>query len=208
MINKIIKICIWLLVTPYSLSVFATDIYRAELPDGTVRYASQALDESYELYAKGEQQPAVAAADLSPLPQTIIRNTSQPLNSLIERLAQKHAVDSALVRAIIAVESNSNSNALSHKGAMGAMQLMPATAASYGVTNRADAAQNIEAGIRHLKYLLALHNGNIALALASYNAGQGAVKKHGHRIPPYQETMLYVPAVLAKLQAARTTKLQ
>lgn len=199
--------CIWLLVTPYSLPVFAADIYRAELPDGTVRYASQALDENYELYATGEQHPT-AAATPSPLPQPTARNIPQPLDSLITRLAQKHAVDSALVRAIIEIESNFNPNALSRKGAMGAMQLMPATAASYGVTNRADAAQNIEAGIRHLKYLLALHDGNIALALASYNAGQGTVRKHGQRIPPYRETMLYVPAVLAKFQAARAVKLQ
>lgn len=121
------------------------------------------------------------------------------LDTLINRLAQKHAVDAALVRAIIEIESNFNANARSSKGAIGAMQLMPSTAAQYGVRNLQDPAQNIDAGIRHLKYLLALHRGNTALALASYNAGQGTVNKHGHRIPPYTETMLYVPAVLAKI---------
>jgi soluble lytic murein transglycosylase-like protein len=208
MFKKLIKISLGLLVAGYTSGTFAADIYRSQLPDGSARYASQALDASYELYARDEKQPAEIPAKPSPLPQTSARNTPQALDFLIVRLAQKHAVDSALVRAVIEIESNFNPNALSRKGAMGAMQLMPATAASYGVTNRADTAQNIEAGIRHLKYLLALHDGNIALALASYNAGQGAVKKHGQRIPPYPETMLYVPAVLAKFQAARTTKLQ
>jgi soluble lytic murein transglycosylase-like protein len=78
------------------------------------------------------------------------------------------------------------------------MQLMPATAARYGVTDPGDPAQNIDAGVRHLKDLLNVqHQGNVALALAAYNAGQGAVARHGGRIPPYRETMLYVPAVLA-----------
>ncbi len=77
------------------------------------------------------------------------------------------------------------------------MQLMPATAARYGVTDAGDAAQNIDAGVRHLRDLLNAHQGNVALALAAYNAGQGAVAKHRGRIPPYPETMLYVPAVLA-----------
>ena len=87
------------------------------------------------------------------------------------------------------------------------MQLMPATAAQYGVTDPFNPAQNIEAGILHVKYLLALHHGNLALALAAYNAGEGAVARHSGRIPPFRETMLYVPAVLARLQKNRNDTL-
>jgi soluble lytic murein transglycosylase-like protein len=101
---------------------------------------------------------------------------------------------------VVDVESNSNPRAVSSKGAVGAMQLMPSTAAMYGVTDSTDPAQNIEAGILHLKYLLSLHQGNVALALAAYNAGEGAVSKYSNNIPPYRETMLYVSAVLARLQ--------
>lgn len=81
------------------------------------------------------------------------------------------------------------------------MQLMPQTGAQYGVPHAAlfDAKANIEAGVRHLKSLLEAHQGNVALALAAYNSGSGAVRRYGDRIPPYRETMLYVPAVLAKL---------
>jgi soluble lytic murein transglycosylase-like protein len=119
------------------------------------------------------------------------------LTPLIEHFARLHQVEPELVAAVVAVESGFNTAAVSPAGASGAMQLMPATAARYGVTNAADPAQNIDAGVRHLKDLLRLHGGNVALALAAYNAGQGAVARNGGRIPPYRETMLYVPAVLA-----------
>ena len=84
------------------------------------------------------------------------------------------------------------------------MQLMPATARQYGIRDAAaldDPQQNIDAGVRHLKSLLDRYNGNLALALSAYNAGAGAVARHGDRIPPFRETMLYVPAVLAKVAA-------
>jgi soluble lytic murein transglycosylase-like protein len=186
------------------MAVSATDVYRAENPDGTFRYASQPFDASYTLYLKGDtglltSTPARAkSAATVPAKQTT-------LEPLIQKFAQKHAVDAALVRAIIEVESDFNPQAVSRKGAAGAMQLMPTTAARYGVKHQSDPAQNIEAGVRYLKDLLALHDGNIALALASYNAGAGTIAKYGRRIPPYRETMLYVPAVLIKLQNARAT---
>jgi soluble lytic murein transglycosylase-like protein len=187
-----------------STMVVAADIYRSTHSDGSIRYASQALDPSYALYLKGGPD------SVGPKPSLIRLSSSRSahqaaLDPLIEQIAYKHAVDPALVRAVIAVESRFNPHAVSAKGATGAMQLMPATAARYGVTNRADPTQNIEAGVRYLKDLLALHRGNVALALASYNAGEGAVARHGRRIPPYKETMLYVPAVLTRLEAARNT---
>lgn len=122
------------------------------------------------------------------------------LEPLITRFSEKHGVDPALVRAMIEVESGFRPGAQSPKGAVGPMQLMPATAARYGARNRFDPAQNIEAGIRYLKDLLDLHGGNVALALAAYNAGEATVARHGQRIPPYRETLLYVPAVLSRVR--------
>jgi soluble lytic murein transglycosylase-like protein len=81
------------------------------------------------------------------------------------------------------------------------MQLIPATAARYGVANPGDPQQNIDGGVRYLKDLIATHNGNVALALAAYNSGERAVSRHGSRIPPFRETMLYVPTVLARYEA-------
>ena len=108
--------------------------------------------------------------------------------------AAKHGVDAAFVRALIHAESAFNPNARSHKGAQGLMQLMPATAGMYGVTNAYDAGQNIRAGVQHLAGLLERYDGDIKLAAAAYNAGEGAVKKYGG-VPPYAETRVYVDRV-------------
>lgn len=189
-------------------SATGADIFFSESADGTIRYASQALDKSYRIYLRDDKPKALAAplarASVSrPVAVETRRQTSSTIAALVEELSRKHQLDPALVHAVIGVESNANPRAVSPKGATGAMQLMPATAAMYGVTRLDDPAQNIEAGILHLKYLLELHKNNLALALAAYNAGEGAVAKNAKRIPPYRETMLYVPAVLARMQLAR-----
>src|ERR1051326_8579128 len=113
----------------------------------------------------------------------------------IDAIAKRHGVDPLLVRAIIRVESNFDPKAVSPKGAVGLMQLMPETAMRYGVENRFDATQNIDGGGRYMRDLMAMFNGNLSLALAAYNAGEGAVIKYGRRIPPYPETQQYVVGV-------------
>lgn len=198
--HKVVLACLMPLgLAMLPASLLAADIYRALKADGQYYYATQPLDASYELFARGES--ASTPAPRIPRTQSAASaRRAQELKPLIASLAQKHGVDLKLVWAIIQVESRFNPQALSHKGASGLMQLMPATAARYGVRNRFDVAQNLEGGIRYLKDLLARHDGNLTLTLAAYNAGSGAVSRHGQRIPPYRETMLYVPAVLVQMQ--------
>ena len=112
----------------------------------------------------------------------------------IAAAARQYGVEEAVVRAIIHAESSFNPMALSHAGAQGLMQLMPATARRFGVTNSYDASQNIRGGVQYLAWLLKRFNGNLTLAAAGYNAGEGAVDRHGG-VPPYQETQRYVARV-------------
>lgn len=123
--------------------------------------------------------------------------TSKPqILSMISQIAKKHGVDEKLVSAVVQQESGFNPKAKSHCGAMGLMQLMPATAKHLGVTDPFNPVQNVDAGVRHLKGLLARYNGNVILALAAYNAGGGAVDKYDG-VPPYPETQNYVKKILA-----------
>ncbi len=119
------------------------------------------------------------------------RATPEDVESAIDMAAARHNVDPNLVRAVIKVESNFNPNAVSRKGAMGLMQLMPSTARLLKVKNPFDAEQNVDAGVRHLKSLLESYNGDVNLTLAAYNAGEGAVAR-SKGVPHIAETQAYV----------------
>jgi len=117
-------------------------------------------------------------------------------DAIIEKAAASAAVESNLLRAMIVVESGFNSRAVSKRGAMGLMQLMPATAARFGVSNPYEPRDNVNGGALYLKFLLDRFGQDVKLALAAYNAGEDAVHRNGEQIPPFAETLAYVPRVL------------
>lgn len=138
--------------------------------------------------APGEVKEAAISAKLA----------AMPFAAEIHSAARQAALDPALVHALIYVESRYNPAARSTKGAIGLMQLMPETALRYGVTRALHAPEaNLRAGTRYLSELMTMFDNRLELALAAYNAGENAVRRHGMRIPPYRETRDYVPAVLA-----------
>lgn len=140
------------------------------------------------------------------LVRAVLQHPNVPtVEPLIRQAASKHGIDPALVKAVIAAESGFNPQAVSPKGAIGLMQVIPDTGARYGVTGdaRRTAAQkladpkiNITTGVRYLSDLLRMFSGNLELVLAAYNAGEGAVQKHGNDVPPYAETQNYVKTVM------------
>lgn len=130
-------------------------------------------------------------------PQAKAENVGS-LENVIYSMAQKYGVDPTLIQQVVKAESSFNSQATSQCGAMGLMQLMPGTAASYGVQDAYDATQNLDGGTHFLKDLLDRFDGNVPLSLAAYNAGAGAVDKY-NGIPPYKETQAYVQKIMAGL---------
>jgi soluble lytic murein transglycosylase-like protein len=137
---------------------------------------------------------------------TLDPNNRRELSPYIRKAANRHRLPYHLLHAVITVESAYNAHAVSHAGAQGLMQLMPATAERFGVKDPFNPKQNINGGSRYLSYLMKLFNGDFHLALAAYNAGENAVKRHGNRIPPYKETQNYVRKVMKYYKKYRLQK--
>ncbi|MBY4897886.1 lytic transglycosylase domain-containing protein [Cupriavidus sp. AU9028] len=141
-------------------------------------------------------------AELMPAAASIGPALASAYDELIEEVAARHRVAPHLVRAVIKVESNFQPQARSPKGAMGLMQVMPTTGKRFGAADLRDPRENVNAGTRYLRWLLDRFDDDLALTLAAYNAGEGAVERHGRRIPPYAETQGYVTKVLGHLGMA------
>jgi soluble lytic murein transglycosylase-like protein len=143
-----------------------------------------------------------------PVPEAVTQKPSDlhevSLRDLIDQIASEQGVESHLVHSVIRAESNYNANAVSPKGALGLMQLIPSTARRFGVLNAFDPSDNVRGGVRYLRFLLDFYQGDYPRTIAAYNAGEAAVDKY-NGIPPYSETRNYVYQVAKNLKAARQT---
>jgi soluble lytic murein transglycosylase-like protein len=188
MTSKIISfICLF----PLSLWIASAsscwaDIYKYTDPEGVIHITNVPTehDVNYVLVMREKRVTFDLKGDIA------------PYDDLIAKASQKYHVDPALVKAVIKAESNFNHRAVSPVGAQGLMQLMPATAATLQVKDSFHPEKNIDGGVRYLRYLMNLFNGNLHLVLAAYNAGENAVMRHNNSIPPYRETRTYVKRVL------------
>jgi soluble lytic murein transglycosylase-like protein len=167
-------------------------IYSWRDANGNLVLSDRALNAEATTYAV-PSAPEVRVTRPAPPADRIL-----PYDRLISEHAASQGIRADLVRAVIQVESNFNPLARSSKGALGLMQLMPATAAALGVSNPFNAVENIRAGVAYLRQLLDRYNNNEELALAAYNAGPTAVDRHGAKVPPYRETRQYVNRILTK----------
>ena len=170
----------------HHLAFWSTTDHRWKaVPHANVKAAQTAAAEVDQYLGRSQSsQNSLSSAGFSQL----------EVNAAIDKAAARHNVDANLVRALVKVESNFNPNAVSRKGAMGLMQLMPQTARQLNLTNPFNPEQNVDAGVRHLKQLLESYGGDVRLSLAAYNAGSGAVARSSG-IPRYAETRNYVKRI-------------
>lgn len=166
-------------------------VYKSMKKDGTASFSDrQPLNRPYQVM----RYDCFACDPASDVNWYTTPLYTRPYNQLIAKAAQEHELDPALIRAVIHAESSFRPAVISRKGAIGLMQLMPETAQQLGVTDASKPAENIAAGSRYLAKLLKQHNGEVALALAAYNAGASNVKKY-NGIPPFAETKAYIERV-------------
>ena len=160
--------------------------------DGVRHFTDVPDDNRYRLLVMSPQDMTQSGDRYDP---SLLARATQ-YDAIIEKAASSNSVEANLLRAVIVVESGFNSRAVSKRGAVGLMQLMPATATRFGVSNPYDPRENVHAGARYLKFLMDRFGHDVRLALAAYNAGEDAVDRNGGQIPPFTETMAYVPKVL------------
>ena len=194
-----------LLLLAVSAGIAHADIYRYVDADGMVHFTNVPQDSRFKVYLKERRVPDPVADTLASEIRYYDDKERARYAKPIQDAAKATRLDPALIHAVISAESGYNPLARSRKGAAGLMQLMPETAKRYGVKNRLDPEQNISGGARYLRDLIRMFNNDVQLAVAAYNAGENAVVRAGNRIPPYQETMTYVPRVMTYYKKYRTT---
>lgn len=173
------------------------DIFSFTDTDGAVHLSNVPDNRQYKLMlAEPHDQADMRRITASPGKPDFDAQKRLLYNPLIAQAADRHGIDPALLHAVISVESGYNPSAVSKRGAKGMMQVMPETARRYGVFDLYDPAQNIDVGARYLTDLMKMFNNDVSLVLAAYNAGENAVIRNGNRIPPYRETVAYVPKVI------------
>jgi soluble lytic murein transglycosylase-like protein len=173
------------------------DVYSFIDPEGVAHFSNVPTDPRYQLLIASPSE--VAAASPKGKSTDWLARSAQ-YDGVISVAAKAATIQAELVRAVIVVESGFNPRAVSKKGAVGLMQLQPATARRYGVKNIYDPEQNVRAGAHYLSDLLVRYENNLELALAAYNAGEDAVERYGRRVPPFRETLAYVPSVMRVYQ--------
>jgi soluble lytic murein transglycosylase-like protein len=185
----------------------SADIYSFRDEKGVVHFTNiSGLDNRYKLVRKENGSPINPASGYAARAYMPSQQELQKYASIIQTASKAYGVEPSLIHAVISAESQYNQYAVSRTGAMGLMQLMPDTARRYGVQNMMDPAENIQGGVRYLADLLVMFKGRIDLAVAAYNAGENAVIRYGHTIPPYAETRTYVPRVLAFYHSFQSRK--
>ncbi len=187
----LVLFCLFFLVPPSSAG-----IYRYEDENGVIHFTNCPRDAKFKLYIREGKD------DVENGTRFFSAKDSSQYDSLISEFSKKYQVDFALIKAVIRAESGFNPLAVSRKGAKGLMQLMPETASRVNVSDIFSPRENIEGGVRYLKYLLSLFNDDLRLSLAAYNAGENIVAEV-RSIPPYRETIDYVKKVLSYYQSYR-----
>ena len=184
------------------------DIFSFKDEKGVVHFTNiSGLDSRYKLVRKEDGSPISPSSNYAAKVFMPSQEDIQKYANIIQTASKAYGVEPSLVHAVISAESSYNQYAVSRTGAMGLMQLMPDTARRYGVQNMMDPTENIHGGVRYLRDLLAMFKGRVDLAIAAYNAGENAVIRYGHKIPPYAETRTYVPRVLGFYRNFQSKKL-
>ena len=182
----------------------SADIYRYVDENGMVHFTNVPNDSRFKLFIATSKEPDPVTSAFANRYRPYPSADRKKFHLHVVEAARAYQLDPALIHAVISAESGYNPLARSPKGATGLMQLMPATARRYGVDNPLDPKQNIYGGAAYLRDLLTLFGNDLKLAIAAYNAGEGAVMEYGHHIPPFRETTQYVPKVLSYYKKYKT----
>ena len=175
------------------------DIYRYEDDEGIVHFTDAPTDRRFKIFMRDLKKDKQLRTKL----QFASSVNPAEYDQIISSCASKYGVSPSLIKAVIHAESGYNPNAVSRRGASGLMQLMPGTARSLKVSNNFDPKDNVEGGVKYLRFLLDTFRGDVSLAVAAYNAGLNKVARYGG-VPPYNETRTYVNRVLSYMQAYQT----